>query len=195
MVAAHAELDGQGQVTIYGKTIELYKADGAAVRRLAVRDAAGDGIRVSHTHAALIEDVQVSGSHDGEIDIVEGPDDGTSAFVIVRNAAIGPGRKCMLIGDPDQGQDARLVVVLDHVDFSECGVRVPKVHWAWVEIRDGTVYHWRGPRLDVQLGGRVRLKGTTWLAGPESLPGYYLPTGGSVEDLGGNVYRPWKGEQ
>lgn len=194
--APGSTLDGQGQVTIVGKTLELYKADGATVRRVAVRDAAGDGIRVSHTRGALIEDVQVSGSHDGEIDIVEGPDpDGRSVFVTVRRATIGPGRKCMLIGDPDQSQDAWLVVVLDHVDFVDCGVRVPKVHWAWVEIRGGTVFRWRGPRLDVQLGGRVRLKGTTWVAGPESLPGYYLPTGGQVEDLGGNVFRPWRGDQ
>lgn len=195
-LAAGVTLDGENQVTIIGKTVELYQAHGATVRRLAVRDAAGDGIRVSHTRSALIEGVQVSGSHDGEIDIVEGPDDdGTSVFVTVRNSTIGPGRKCMLIGDPDQPQDARLVVVLDRVDFNECEVRVPKAHWAWVEARGGTVFHWRGPRLDVQLGGRVRLKDTTWIAGPDSLPGFYLPTGGQVEDLGGNVYRPWRGAQ
>lgn len=195
-LAAGVTLDGENQVTILGKTIELYQAHGATVRRLAVRDAAGDGIRVSHTRSALIDGVTVSGSHDGEIDIVEGPDDdGTSVFVTVRNSTIGPGRKCMLIGDPDQPQDIRLVVVLDHVDFNECEVRVPKAHWAWVEIRGGTVFHWRGPRIDAQLGARVRLKGTTWIAGPDSLPGFYLPTGGQVEDLGGNVYRPWRGAQ
>jgi hypothetical protein len=101
----------------------------------------------------------------------------------------------MLIGDPDQDQDARLAVVLERVTFTDCAVRVPKVHFAFVEIRGGTVYHWRGPRLDVQLGGRVRMKDTAWIAGPESLPGYYLPTGGRVEDLGGNVYREWKGAE
>lgn len=192
-LAPGVTLDGQGQVIILGKTVELYKADGATVRRLAVRDAAGDGIRVSHTHRATIEGVQVSGSKDGELDIVEGPDDG--AVIIVRDSVIGPGRKCSLIGDPDQGQDARLVVVLERVTFDRCAVRVPKVHWAFVEIRGGTVYHWSGPRLDVQLGGRVRIKDTTWIAGPESLPGYYLPTGGRVEDMGGNVYREWKGAE
>lgn len=186
-------LDGQGQVTIYGKTVELYKADDATVRRIAVRDAAGDGIRVSHTHRATIEGVQVSGSKDGELDIVEGPDDG--AVVVVRDSTIGPGRKCSLIGDPDQDQDARMAVVLERVTFTDCGARTPKIHWAFVEIRGGTVYHWRGARLDVQLGGRVRMKDTAWIAGPESLPGYYLPTGGRVEDLGGNVYREWKGAE
>lgn len=192
-IAAGVTLDGAGQVTILGKTVELYEADGATVRRLAVRDAAGDGIRVSHTGRALIEGVQVSGSKDGEIDIVEGPDAG--AVVIVRDSRIGPGRKCMLIGDPDQPQDARLVVVLERVTFTDCAVRTPKVHWALVEMRDSTVYHWSGPRLDVQLGGRVRLKGNTWIAGPGSLPGDYLPTGGRVEDLGGNTYREWRGAE
>lgn len=28
-----------------------------------------------------------------------------------------------------------------------------------------------------------------------AIPGYYLPTGGRVEDLGGNVYREWKGAE
>lgn len=192
-LAADVTLDGAGQVTILGKTVELYEADGATVRSLIVRDAAGDGIRVSHTTRALIEGVQVSGSKDGEIDIVEGPDAG--AVVIVRDSAIGPGRKCTLIGDPDQSQDARLVVVLERVTFTDCAVRTPKVHWALLEMRDSTIYHWTGPRLDVQLGGRVRLKGNTWIAGPGSLPGDYLPTGGRVEDLGGNTYREWKGAE
>jgi len=186
-------LDGQGQVTIYGKTVELYKADGATVRRIAIRDAAGDGIRVSHTHRATIEGVQVSGSKDGELDLVEGPDDG--AVIIVRDSFIGPGRKCSLIGDPDQRQDARLAVVLERVTFDRCAVRTPKIHHAFVEMRDSTVYRWTGPRLDVQMGGRIRIKGNTWIAGPESLPGYYLPTGGRVEDLGGNTYREWKGAE
>lgn len=193
-LAPGVTLDGDHQMTIIGKTVELYEADGATVRNLRILDAAGDGLRVSHTRSALIEGVTISGSGDGELDIVEGPDEG-NVFVIVRNTVIGPGRKANLIGDPDQPQDARLVVILDHVTFTDVAVRVPKVHWAWVEIRGGTVYHWRGPRLDVQLGGRVRMKDTTWIAGPESLPGYYLPTGGQVEDLGGNTYREWKGAE
>lgn len=193
-IAAGVTLDGAGQVTIVGKTVELYEADGATVRRLAVRDAAGDGIRVSHTHAALIEGVQVSGSRDGEIDVVEGPNEG-AAIVIIRDSAIGPGRKCNLNGDPDQPQDARMVIVLERVVFDRCGVRVPKAHWALIEMRDSTIYRWSGPRIDAQLGARVRLKNNTWIAGPESLPGYYLPTGGRVEDLGGNTYREWRGAE
>jgi hypothetical protein len=192
-IAPGVTLDGHGQVTIYGKTVELYNADGATVRRIAVRDAAGDGIRVSHTHRATIEGVQVSGSKDGELDLVEGPDDG--AVIIVRDSVIGPGRKCMLAGDPDQGQDARMVVVLERVTFTDCHVRVPKAHWVLLEMRDSTIYHWSGPRIDAQLGARIRIKGNTWIAGPESLPGDYLPTGGRVEDLGGNVYRDWRGMQ
>lgn len=192
-LAAGVTLDGADQVTIIGKTVELYKADRATVRRLAVRDAGGDGIRVSHTRSALIEGVQVSGSGDGEIDIVEGPDEG--GIVIVRDSAIGPGRKCFLGGDPDQSQDARMVIVLERVAFSDCHVRVPKAHWVLLEMRDSTIYHWSGPRIDAQLGARIRIKGNTWIAGPESLPGDYLPTGGIVEDLGGNVYREWRGAQ
>lgn len=185
-------LDGADQVTIIGKTVELYKADGATVRRLTVRDAAGDGIRVSHTSAALIEHVRVSGSGDGEIDIVEIRED-APAVVIVRDTVIGPGRKCFLGGDPDQPQDARLTIVLERVTFTDCHVRVPKVHWAFLEMRDSTIYNWSGPRIDAQLGARVRIKGNTWIAGKDSLPGYYLPTGGTVEDLGGNAYREWRG--
>lgn len=192
-IAPGVTLDGQGRATIYGKTVELYKADGATVRRVAVRDAAGDGIRVSHTHRATIEGVQVSGSKDGELDLVEGPDDG--AVIIVRDSVIGPGRKCMLAGDPDQDQDARMVVVLERVTFSDCHVRVPKAHWVLLEMRDSTIYHWSGPRIDAQLGARIRIKNNTWIAGPESLPGYYLPTGGRVEDMGGNVYREWRGAE
>lgn len=193
-LAHHVTLDGDNQATIVGRTVELYEADGATVRNIRIVDAAGDGLRVSHTKSALIEHVHVSGSGDGEIDIVEGPDDG-NVFVTVRDSSIGPGRKCMLLGDPDQAQDARLVVVLERVAFNDCHVRTPKVHWAFVEMRDSTVYHWTGPRIDAQLGARVRLKGNTWIAGPESLPGDYLTTGGRVEDLGGNTYRPWRGAQ
>lgn len=193
-LAAGVILDGADQVTIIGKTVELYKADGATVRRLTVRDAAGDGIRVSHTSAALIEHVRVSGSGDGEIDIVEIRED-APAVVIVRDTVIGPARKAMLIGDPDQSQDARLSVVLERVTFTDCIVRVPKVHWAFLEMRDSTIYNWSGPRIDAQLGARIRLKGNAWIAGKDSLPGYYLPTGGTVEDLGGNTYRPWRGAE
>lgn len=187
-------LDGADQVTILGKTVELYQADHAVVRRLAVRDAAGDGIRVSHTSAALIERVRVSGSKDGEIDVVEIRED-QPAVVIVRDSVIGPGRKCFLGGDPDQPQDARLTIVLERVRFEDCRVRVPKAHWVYLEMRDSTIYNWSGPRIDAQLGARVRIKGNTWIAGPESLPGFYLPTGGQVEDLGGNTYREWRGAE
>lgn len=193
-VARGVTLDGEGQVVLLGKTVELYEADGAVVRRLEVRDAGGDGIRVSHTGAALIEQVRVSGSGDGEIDVVE-IRAGQPAVIIVRDSILGPGRKCMLLGDPDENQDSALLVVLERVSFRECVVRTPKVHWARVEIVGGSVFHWTGPRLDVQLGGRVRMRGTSWTAGPGSLPGYYLPTGGLVEDLGGNTYRPWRGAE
>lgn len=193
-LAPRVTLDGLDAVTIIGKTIELYEADGAVVRRLTVQGAAGDGIRVSHTHSALIEHVNVSGSGDGEIDVAEMPEDRPSV-IIIRDSVIGPARKAMLLGDPDQPQDARLTVVLDRVTFNDCVVRVPKTHWALVLINGGTVFRWSGPRLDVQLGGRVRIKNTTWIAGKDSLPSYYLPTGGTVEDLGGNVYKPWKGAE
>ena len=192
-LAAGVTLDGEHQVAILGKTVELYKADNAKVRRIAVRDAAGDGIRVSHTRAALIEGVSVSGSKDGEIDVVEALDEG--GIVIIRDSTIGPGRKCFLGGDPDQPQDARMVIVLERVTFNDCHVRVPKAHWVLLEMRDSTIYRWSGPRIDAQLGARIRIKGNAWIAGPESLPGYYLPTGGIVEDLGGNVYREWRGAQ
>lgn len=192
-LAPRVTLDGDHQVTIVGRTVELYEADGATVRNLRIVDAAGDGLRVSHTRSALIEGLTISGSGDGEIDVVEGPDEG--GVVIIRNTVMGPGRKCQLLGDPDQPQDARLVVVLDHVTFTDCHVRVPKAHWVFLEMRDSTIYHWSGPRIDAQLGARIRIKGNTWLAGPESLPGYYLPTGGGVEDLGGNTYKPWRGAQ
>lgn len=193
-LAPRVTLDGDHQATIVGRTVELYEADGATVRNLRILDAAGDGLRVSHTRSALIEGLTVSGSGDGEIDVVEGPDEG-SAMVIIRNTVMGPGRKCQLLGDPDQPQDARLAVVLDHVTFTDCHVRTPKSHYAWIEMRDSTIYHWSGPRIDAQMGARIRIKNNTWIAGPESLPGYYLPTGGSVEDLGGNVYREWRGAE
>lgn len=125
-LAPGVTLDGLDAVTIIGHTVELYEADGAVVRRLAVRDSAGDGIRVSHTHSALIEHVAVSGSGDGEIDVAEMSEDRPSVIVI-RDSEIGPARKAVLIGDPDQPQDAMLSVVLERVVFIDCHVRVPKV--------------------------------------------------------------------
>lgn len=193
-LAPRVTLDGLDAVTIIGKTIELYEADGAVVRRLTVQGAAGDGIRVSHTHSALIEHVNVSGSGDGEIDVAEMPEDRPSV-IIIRDSVIGPGRKCSLSGDPDQPQDAMLTVVYNRVTFNDCIVRVPKAHWALIEINGGTVFRWSGPRIDAQLGARIRMKNTTWIAGKDSLPSYYLPTGGTVEDLGGNVYKPWRGAE
>lgn len=193
-IARNVTLDGGGQVVLLGKTIELYEADGAVIRRLEVRDAGGDGIRVSHTSAALIEQVRVSGSGDGEIDVVELRDNQPSV-VVIRDTIVGPGRKCTLLGDPDQGQDAGLLVILERVSFRECVVRTPKVHHARVEIWEGSVFHWTGPRLDVQMGGLVRMRGASWVAGPGSLMTYYLPTGGRVEDLGGNTFRPWRGAE
>lgn len=185
-------LDGRNLVTLVGKTVELYKADGATVRNLRIVDAGGDGLRVTHTRWALIEGVQISGGGDGELDIVESPDAGAS--IIVRDSIIGPGRKCMLIGDPDQPQDARLTVLLERVRFTDCHVRTPKVHRARVVISGGQVFRWTGPRLDVQLGGRVEMSGTTWIAGPGSLPGFFTPTGGTVLETGGRVI-PFGGMQ
>lgn len=189
-IARGTTLDGEDLVVIRGKTIELFEADGAVVRRLSVRDAAGDGIRVTHTHSALIERVSVAGSKDGEIDVVEGPDEGGS--VTIRDSILS-GRKCMLLGDPDEDSDSLMSVTLENVSFLGCHVRTPKVHKIRkVTIRGGLVRHWSGPRLDVQMGGFVEALGTRWEAGPESELGTHIETGGRVTERGAIII-PWKG--
>lgn len=80
--------------------------------------------------------------------------------------------------------DGDMVVRLEDVNFDQVGIRTPKVHRAHVVITGGVVRGWRGPRLDVQLGGTVNATGTRWEAGSKSEMGVKLLTGGSVVERG-----------
>lgn len=181
-MAQGSTLDGRGAVVLEGEGILVYKASNVTIRGLEVRGADGDGISVNMSGGVLIERVLVSGWGDGGIDIVRTPS--MSAPHILRHVTLSGGAKGMLLGHQLSPTDGDMVVRLEDVNFDQVGIRTPKVHRAHVVITGGVVRGWRGPRLDVQLGGTVNATGTRWEAGSKSEMGVKLLTGGSVVERG-----------
>lgn len=181
-MAPHTTLDGEGRVTIQGEGITVYRADGVTIRGLEIVDADGDGISVNKSGGVLIERVTLRGWGDGGIDIVRTPPG--SARHIVRDCLLSGGAKGMLLGHQLADEDNGARVLLVRVSFVDVGVRTPKVHRAGVTIVGGFVSNWRGPRLDVQLGGHIDANGTRWQAGPKSELGVSLTTGGTAAERG-----------
>lgn len=190
-MSAGGILDGGGCVTIRGEGLILYEAHGATVRNLRIVDADGDGISVNRSAGILVERVTIDGWGDGGLDIVRTPDG--SPVQVVRDVILRGGTKGMLLGHQWEPVDDGARVLLERVTF-EVDVRQPKVHRARVTIRGGVVRGWRGPRLDVQLGGHVDANGTRWEAGPDSENTLYLPTGGTVTEEG-MVFVPFRRQQ
>jgi len=188
-VAAGVTLDGSGCVVLVGEGLLLYEAHGAVVRGLSIVDADGDGISVNRSAGVLVERVTIDGWGDGGLDIVRTP--AGSPVQVVRAVTLRGGTKGMLLGHQWEPVDDGARVLLEDVTFDGVDVRTPKVHRARVTIRRGLVRGWRGPRLDVQLGGHVDAHGTRWEAGPDSENTLYLPTGGTVSEEGA-VFVPFR---
>lgn len=192
-VAAGVTLDGRGQVQILDRGVYLYKADGVTIRGLTIIEPSGDGISVNASTGTLIEDVTIQGpAGDGGLDIVHSRSGGGSH--VLRRVTIRGVVKGMLLGHQLDGNDNALRVTLDRVTFENCRVRVPKIHRARVSIIGGTVFHWSGPMLDVQLSGHVDMRNTAWIAGKDSVRDYQLITGATMVEEG-TTYRPWEGAQ
>lgn len=191
-VAAGVTLDGRGAVTLRGEGLLLYQADGATIRGLAITEADGDAISINKTRGAVLENLNLSASGDGLIDITNAPVGG--ALYVVRDSTLHDHVKGSLIGHQATPGDAFMRVILQRVKFIRCRERVPKIHAAIVLFEDGLVADWVGAGADVQQGGHLTLVRVRFEAGKKSGTRYSTATGGTVTESGTD-YVPWGGAQ